>query len=77
MYMDWLAFFITTHCTTPVKSKGAKERIVPLGEVAAIFLQGYLQLIRPWLVSSPEENGIFLNTHNGRRLSKNALSQIG
>jgi len=54
------------------QGKGKKDRIVPVGEVALLFLTAYLKLIRPWLAQSPEENAVFL-TINGNRMSHGAL----
>ena len=48
--------------------KGAKERIVPLGEEAAFRVSRYLHEARPQLVRGTE-NALFLSTR-GRRLEE-------
>ena len=53
---------------TIIKGKGAKDRVVPVGEVAATFLQGYLSIIRPWQ-AKPEEPALFVNSATGERLN--------
>ena len=49
--------------------KGAKERIVPLGEVANKALQAYLDRGRPHIVRRAAEDTVFLN-HHGRKLTR-------
>jgi site-specific recombinase XerD len=51
-----------------VTGKGAKTRIVPIGEPAQHALERYLQVARPALVASRAERAMFLSTR-GRRLS--------
>ena len=62
---------------TIIKGKGKKDRVTPVGEYAAVFLDAYLKLIRPWLVKSPEEKAIFIGTNkgNGGRLSRFGLNE--
>jgi integrase/recombinase XerD len=56
-----------------IQGKGKKDRIVPVGEYAAVFIEAYLKLIRPWLVKSPEEKALFIGVSNGGRLSRHGL----
>lgn len=42
-----------------VIGKGDKERLVPLGDEASIWLQEYLQHIRPLLISDPRNEVVF------------------
>lgn len=57
-----------------VKGKGAKERVVPLGEEAALWLARYLRDARP-VLASRAENALFLSTR-GRRLDTSTLRRI-
>lgn len=57
------------------QGKGKKDRLVPVGEYAVCFIQGYLKLVRPWLVNSPEEKALFLSM-NGTRLAPQTLKLI-
>ena len=47
------------------KGKGKKQRVVPLGKPAALWLREYLEKIRPWYAKkNPKERKLFLN-HSG------------
>lgn len=52
-----------------VKGKGDKERLAPMGEVAAHLLDSYLKEARPALAGPKSGAVIFLN-HRGGRLSR-------
>jgi site-specific recombinase XerD len=54
--------------------KGAKDRIVPLGEEAAWWVAKYLREARPALVSSPQ-NALFVSVR-GRRLDTSTLRRL-
>jgi integrase/recombinase XerD len=58
-----------------VKGKGNKDRWVPLGEEAEIWLEEYLQKCRPRLVRAYSPDNIFL-THSGRLLSVPSLADV-
>jgi len=58
---------------TIVQGKGKKDRVVPLGEFALTFTQGYLKLVRPWLAAVPSEEALFLNSRTGERMSDETL----
>lgn len=58
------------------KGKGQKDRIVPVGEYAAWFLDAYLKLIRPWQVRSPEETALFLKNDTGTRLKTGNIGDL-
>ena len=57
-----------------VRGKGGKERIVPLGEEAALLLARYLQGARPQLARGAE-NALFLSAR-GRRLDTSTLRRV-
>ena len=50
--------------------KGAKERIVPVGESARAWTRGYLVTARPVLLKRRESVHLFLNARDGRALSR-------
>jgi site-specific recombinase XerD len=54
--------------------KGAKERVVPLGEEAAAWLARYLREARPRLARGAD-NALFLSAR-GRRLDTSALRRL-
>jgi len=60
-----------------VRGKGAKERVVPLGEEAAYWLARYLREARPELVDVRRgaENALFLSAR-GRRLDTSTLRRL-
>lgn len=55
--------------------KGSKERIVPLGSIAAKCVQDYLSKGRPKLVRTYEEAALFIN-HHGNRLTRQGFWKI-
>ena len=55
--------------------KGAKERIVPLGSIAAKCVQEYIGKGRPKLVRTYEEAALFFN-HHGNRLTRQGFWKI-
>jgi integrase/recombinase XerD len=50
--------------------KGSKERIVPVGETAAAWLQRYLADARPVLAGKKSSPWVFVNARGGGRLSR-------
>ena len=60
--------------TVHVRGKGGKERVVPLGEVAAQRVARYLHEARPELARGAE-NALFLSTR-GRRLDTSTLRRV-
>jgi site-specific recombinase XerD len=54
--------------------KGAKDRVVPLGEEAALWVARYLREARPALARGAED-ALFLST-NGRRLDTSTLRRV-
>jgi integrase/recombinase XerD len=58
-----------------VMGKGARERVVPVGEAAAVALRNYLRLGRPELAKSARERALFLNKRGGR-LSRQGAWEI-
>lgn len=55
--------------------KGSKERIVPLGSVAARALKDYLDHGRAILMSKSQESALFLN-HHGQRMTRQGFWKI-
>jgi site-specific recombinase XerD len=57
-----------------VRGKGGKERVVPLGEEAAVWLARYLRDSRPGLAAGAED-ALFLSAR-GRRLDTSTLRRL-
>ncbi len=51
--------------TVRVMGKGSKERVVPLGEPAAIAIHDYLERARPHLVTTPGQTLVFVGARGG------------
>lgn len=56
--------------------KGSKERIVPLGSVAAEFLQQYLEKVRPKLTHEDRKTNIVFLALGGHELTRQRFWQI-
>ena len=56
--------------------KGSKERIVPLGSVAAEFLQQYLEKVRPKLKHADRNTNIVFLAFGGHELTRQRFWQI-
>ena len=56
--------------------KGSKERIVPLGSVAAEFLQQYLEKVRPKLTHASRNTNIVFLAFGGHELTRQRFWQI-
>lgn len=56
--------------------KGSKERIVPLGSVAAEFLQQYLEKVRPKLKHAGRNTNIVFLAFGGHELTRQRFWQI-
>lgn len=56
--------------------KGSKERIVPLGSVAAEFLQQYLEKVRPKLTHEDRNTNIVFMAFGGHELTRQRFWQI-
>lgn len=56
--------------------KGSKERIVPLGSVAAEFLQQYLEKVRPKLTHAGRNTNIVFLAFGGHELTRQRFWQI-
>lgn len=56
--------------------KGSKERIVPLGSVAAEFLQQYLEKVRPKLTHAGKNTNIVFLAFGGHELTRQRFWQI-
>lgn len=56
--------------------KGSKERIVPLGSVAAEFLQQYIEKVRPKLTHEDRNTNIVFLAFGGHELTRQRFWQI-
>ena len=56
--------------------KGSKERIVPLGDVAAGWVSRYLTEARPAFVAKKDPPWLFVSQRGARRLSRGSFWQI-
>lgn len=56
--------------------KGSKERIVPLGSVAAEFMQQYLEKVRPKLMHEDRNTNIVFLAFGGHELTRQRFWQI-
>lgn len=56
--------------------KGSKERILPLGSVAAEFLQQYLEKVRPKLTHADRNTNIVFLAFGGHELTRQRFWQI-
>lgn len=59
-------------CIRINEGKGAKDRIVPIGKIAAHYLDTYLKGIRPLIYNSSHQTAVFLSKQGGR-ISKETL----
>jgi integrase/recombinase XerD len=57
------------------EGKGQKDRVVPIGQRALDWIDGYLREARPLLVVPPDLGVLFL-TRRGRRLRPNRLTEL-
>lgn len=57
------------------QGKGAKDRMVPIGERAVSWIEKYLSDCRPNLVLEPDDGYMFINVE-GRRFSETGLSVL-
>jgi integrase/recombinase XerD len=58
--------------TLRVVGKGSKERLVPMGEQALLWMRCYLEEGRPALLKDKKERALFIN-HRGRPLSRKGM----
>ena len=57
------------------QGKGKKDRLIPLGERAALWLAKYVEEVRPYLASEPDDGALFL-THLRGRFSPEGMSNV-
>ncbi|HSL83535.1 MAG TPA: tyrosine-type recombinase/integrase, partial [Thermoanaerobaculia bacterium] len=57
------------------QGKGKKDRLIPLGERAALWLTKYVEEVRPYLVSEPDDGALFL-TNLRARFSPEGISNV-
>lgn len=62
-------------CFVKVMGKGAKERIVPLNDVAVDYLKRYVNDVRPQMLKGFMAEELFLNNH-GKGLSRQAIFKM-
>lgn len=55
--------------------KGAKERVVPMGQTACFYVRTYIENGRGKLIKKKAETALFVN-HHGRRLSRQGCWKI-
>lgn len=55
--------------------KGQRERMVPMGSIAAYWLRRYLEQARPQMIRSSEDEALFVN-HQGQRLTRQGFWKI-
>jgi len=58
-----------------VNGKGGKDRVVPVGKVAAGYLAEYIKTVRPILAEETQNDWLFLSA-SGHRLSPNDLQRL-
>jgi len=57
--------------------KGSKDRLLPLGETACVCIHRYLMEVRAVKINAGKDHGsLFINTYNGKPLSKEALQRM-
>lgn len=57
------------------EGKGRKDRLVPLGERAALWITKYLEEARPYLVAEPDDGTLFLSNLRAR-FSPEGMSNV-
>lgn len=57
------------------KGKGAKDRVVPLTQIAVTFLESYIKGIRPQILSEREKERLFLS-ERGQAMGKSTVASI-
>jgi len=57
------------------QGKGKKDRMVPVGERAVVWIDKYLYEVRPQLLAGPDEGVLFL-TSTGESFTPNRLTQL-
>jgi integrase/recombinase XerD len=58
------------------QGKNRKDRLVPLGAIAAKFIEAYLKLVRWWHIRDVTENALFLDSAKGKRISPATMGYI-
>ncbi len=59
------------------QGKGRKDRVVPIGERASVWLQVYRDHVRPQLVAGKETPWLFLNRDGGQIAPKKLTGRVG
>jgi integrase/recombinase XerD len=58
-----------------ILGKGSKERLVPIGDVALLWIKNYLDTERPFLSRPSTDSSVFLN-NRGKKLSRMGIWKI-
>ena len=58
------------------QAKGKKDRIVPVGNTALIWLKRYITDVRPRYLSKPDDTHVFVGMRTGEALSHTALGEF-
>lgn len=69
-------FSLEQQQVTIFKGKGRKDRVVPVGEYAARFIEVYLKMVRPWMVRDSNETALFISNTTGKRLNFQNVGRI-
>jgi integrase/recombinase XerD len=59
-----------------IQGKNRKDRTVPLGDIAAKFIEAYLKLVRWWFLRDAGETALFIDSAKGHRLSPQTVKHI-
>ncbi|MFT5241464.1 MAG: integrase/recombinase XerC [Candidatus Promineifilaceae bacterium] len=61
--------------TAVVMGKGRKQRVVPFGNTAALFIETYIKAVRPHLMTNTAESALFIDS-NGKRIPYHVLRRM-
>jgi integrase/recombinase XerD len=67
---------LAQHLIRLQKGKGNKGRLVPLGQEAQVWLEHYLENVRPFVLRNPACHFLFVDRWGHKGLSRGVLSQI-
>jgi integrase/recombinase XerD len=63
------------NCRLRIFGKGRKERVVPVGKNAMLWLSRYLEEVRPLFQTNPDELALWLGDSCGRRLNAQIIGR--
>ena len=67
---------LATHQLRLQQGKGDKGRILPLGQEAQVWLELYLESVRPFLLRTPAVTALFLDRWGHGPISRNTVSAL-